>query len=241
MIKVAVVGSTGKVGKEVVRLIDESSDMSAVSIVRPDSELLSGQAETKEKKIAAFGKAAFSDVDVIIDFSTPDTSLELVDLLQGISIPLVVGTTGFSERQNKILWDENKSYPILIGSNFTEGFEQFAAAGEILASSLGNAELTIGEVYHQLKKPEPSGTTQLLRLRCQPTGSQGESREIKLDIQRSGQTPGINSLRFDLRFSTVELKLTVHSRAAYAAGAIEAARWLLGKSSGIYQPSDMTL
>jgi 4-hydroxy-tetrahydrodipicolinate reductase len=156
MINIAVVGSTGKVGKEVVRLIEVSSEMNAISVVRQGSDLLNTE-QGSSKNIVPLDQHAFANADVIIDFSTPDTCLELIDLLQGKSVPVVVATTGFSEEQSKKLWSDDKSYPILIGSNFTDGFESFAAAGLSLASSQKEAALTIGEVYHQHKKAEPSG------------------------------------------------------------------------------------
>ncbi len=240
MINIAVVGSTGKVGQEVVKLVENSSDMNAISVVRKGSDLFQQQQEPN-RKMVALDENAFTDADVIIDFSTPDSCLELVDLLQGKNVPLVVGTTGFTEKQNKKLWSENKSYPILIGSNFTDGFESFAAAGLSLASTQNKASLTIGEVYHQHKKTEPSGTTQMLKQRYLRTAIDGKEREINLDIQRLGQTPGINTIKLDLGFSTIELSLTVHSRAAYASGAIKAARWLTDRDSGVYQPSDMII
>ncbi len=239
MLKIAVVGSTGKVGKEIVKLVTDSPNMTVKAIVKDGSPPLPNDAHRDDVEYACFSKQALLDCDAVIDFSIPDVSLKIIELLKGSSTAVVIGTTGFTKDQEKVLLNHNASFPLLIGSNFTDGFEQYASSAYELADKLKTAKITIGEVYHQNKKKAPSGTTQKLQQTIQLNDGKNSSREIDLNIQRIGETPGINSLKYELGFSTIELKLTVHSRAAYAMGSIKAAEWLVKQQAGLYQPSDI--
>ncbi len=219
--RVAVLGAGGKVGREVLAQIRIADDLTL-------AEGISG----KDGSALA---AARLDADVLIDFSAPQAVMQLLDRLAGNPLPLVIGTTGFSAEQSARLRAEGTCRPILIGANFTLGFEAFRRAGQMLASALPDAALTVAETYNAQKKPDASGTTKALVADLSGTG-----REIATEIHRLGDTPGINELRFDLGVAGISLTLSVASRAAYAAGALAAARWLVGQPNGAYAPSDIS-
>lgn len=219
--RVALLGAGGKVGREVVAQIGDADDLTL-------AEMISGR-DSSELATARL------DADVLIDFSAPDAVMDLLDRLAGNPLPLVIGTTGFSADQSARLQAEGKSRPILIGANFTLGFEAFRRAGQMLASALPAAALTVGETYNAQKKPEASGTTKMLVADLSSMG-----RRVATEIHRLGDTPGINELRFDLGVAEISLTLSVASRAAYAAGALAAARWLVGRPNGAYAPSDIS-
>jgi len=219
--RVAVLGAGGKVGREVLAQIGLADDLAL-------AEIISG-------KDGAELAAARLDADVLIDFSAPDAVMNLLDRLPGNPLPLVIGTTGFSAAQSARLQAEGRSRPILIGANFTLGFEAFRRAGHMLASALPDAALTVAETYNAQKKPEASGTTKALVADLSETG-----RSVATEIHRLGDTPGITVLRFDLGVAEISLTLSVASRAAYAAGALAAARWLVGRPNGAYAPSDIS-
>ncbi len=240
MLKIAVVGASGKVGRELIKLIETSpSEMMAVALVSPSSLHLGETSESGASSYGPLTKEALLECDVVIDFSKPDATMTLLDQLHGSGTALVVGTTGFSEQQNARLQSQGDTLPILIGSNFTYGFEPFASAGLILANAIDDADLTVGEIYHQHKKAAASGTTQRLCDLLSRTGPEGTTRTVAQDIQRIGDTPGTNTISLELGFATIELKLTVHSRQAYAAGALKAAKWLVGRDKGNYTPQDL--
>ncbi|MFP1642979.1 dihydrodipicolinate reductase C-terminal domain-containing protein [Pontitalea aquivivens] len=219
--RVAVLGAGGKVGREVVAQVGAGTDLTL-------AEAISGR---DGAALAAAGFAA----DVLVDFSTPVAVMDLLDRLAGNPLPLVIGTTGFAPDQAARLRAEGARRPILIGANFTLGFEAFRRAGMMLAATLPGAGLTVAETYNAQKKPAASGTTQGLVADLSADG-----RAVGTEIHRIGDTPGINTLRFDLGVAEISLTLTVASRAAYAAGALAAARWLVGQPNGAYAPADIS-
>ena len=218
--RIAVLGASGKVGRELVAQIAAAPDLTL-------AEAISGS--------NASSLAAGLSADLLVDFSTPDAVMALLDHLPASPLPLVIGTTGFTTDQATRLKAEGRHRPILIGANFTLGFEAFRTAGLMLAAALPDAALCVEETYNAAKKPAASGTT--LGLVADLTSA---GREITIKINRISETSGINTLHFDLGEARLSLTLEVASRAAYAAGALSAARWLLDQPSGVYAPSDMS-
>lgn len=231
-IQIGVVGASGKVGRENMSLGNApQSNLSFHGIVSGSQESAKTYTSLAEADLEAF--------DILIDFSTPEATMTLLDMLATTSLPLVVGTTGFSQAQADRLQKEANRLPVFVGSNFTHGFEAFAKAAEDLITALPESDVTVGEVYHQHKKKAPSGTTQRLvkQFGAIPAKS-GEEREINTVIERIGDTPGVNQVTLSLGFATYEVSVKIHSRQAYAVGAVEAAKWLLGKPAGFYTPAD---
>ncbi len=224
--RISILGASGKVGTELLQQIKRSDDLSLVEAIS------TGRVGTDITDLAG---AHLADTDVIVDFSAPDATMALFDRLAESDRAVVVGTTGFSEAQAKRLESEGARRPILVGANFTKGFEAFAAAARGLAKALPDATLTVGEIYNARKKAAPSGTTKRL---CRELGA-GRARPVETEIGRIGDTPGVNRVTLDYGVATIQLELTVISRAAYAAGALDAACWLAGRQNGFYQPIDM--
>jgi 4-hydroxy-tetrahydrodipicolinate reductase len=223
MFRVSVLGATGRVGSVLLDAIADAPDLAL-------AEAISGNGSAASVTLA---EARLDDADAIVDFSNPAACMALLDRLAGNPVPVVIGTTGFDSGQAERLKAEAAFRPILVGANFTKGFEAFAAAGSDLAENLPDARLTVGEIYNENKKPVMSGTTQRL---CNDLGKDG--RPVQTDIARIGDTPGVNSITLDYGVATITITLNVHSRAAYAAGAIDAVRWLISRPSGFYQPKD---
>ena len=219
--RVAVLGAGGKVGRELVAQITAARDLSLAGAI-------SGRTGTT---LAAAG----FDADVLVDFSSPCATMDLLDALAGCPLPLVIGTTGFSADQAARLRAEGARRPILVGANFTLGFEAFRRCGLQLAADLSGADLTVEETYNIAKKPVASGTTQGLTADLAANG-----RTVDTQINRLGDTPGINTIRLDLGVAEISLTLKVGSRAAYAAGALVAARWLCAQANGAYTPADIS-
>jgi len=225
MTHISVFGATGKVGREVCALLmetDHATLAEAISASGTDTTLTLAEAD-------------FTGTDVVIDFSTPDAVMTLLDHLQGTSLPVIIGTTGFSAAQTARLHAEADHRALLIGANFTKGFEAFAATALALSKALPEAAITVGEVYKADKKMAASGTTKRLSAEL----SEITGKEIDLDIQRIGDTAGITTVVLDYKIATLRLELNVRTRAAYAAGAVEAALWLVGRANGLYAPKDL--
>lgn len=217
--RIGVHGATGRVGRELVARIMREREFDLAGAF--------GSRQTQEE---------LPDADVVIDFSAPAATMALLERLAGNPVALVIGTTGFSAAEAQRLKDEGERRPVLIGANFTLGFEPFRAAAAALALHLPQADIAVAETYNLHKKPVPSGTTQGL---VADLSAISPGRAVATELNRVGDTPGINTVRFELGTATIELTLEVKSRAAYAAGALSAARWLIGRPNGLYSPSDL--
>ena len=224
MMRISILGASGRVGDALLDGIANAPDLML-------AEAISGSGSGAT---VCLNDAQLDGADAIVDFSTPAAVMALLDRLQGNRMPVVVGTTGFDPDQTARLDAEAAHRPILVGANFTIGFEAFTAAGLNLTRALPDARLTVGEIYNAKKKPTASGTTQRL---CHELGENG--REVGTDIARVGDTPGVNTIELDCGAATIKLTLSVHSRAAYAAGALDAARWLVSRPNGLYHPKDL--
>lgn len=216
--RVVVFGARGKVGQALLSEIAASPELEL-------GEAIGGRVELEGASFAG---------DVVVDFSAPAGTLALLERLAGGTLPLVIGTTGFSEGESAIIAQAAEHRPILMAANFTLGFEEFRALAKALAAALPRATLTVAEVYKADKKPVASGTTQLL-----VADLTTPERTPGIEIGREGDIAGINRIALDLGPSRIELQLTVASRAAYAAGALAAARWLIAQPPGLYRLSDM--
>lgn len=221
--RVTVLGSTGRVGSALHACIDRAADLSL-------AEALSS---TGGGGSVCLSKAQLIDTDVIVDFSSLAGTMALLDRLKTSNVQLVVGTTGFSGEQTKVLMREGQRRPILVSANFTKGFEVFAQCSERLVRTLSDARVTVGEVYNARKKLAPSGTTKRL---CELLTDSG--RDIETKIGRVGETPGINTVTLDYGVAEIEITLTVRNREAYAEGALDAARWLSDRPTGFYTLND---
>lgn len=219
--RIVVLGATGKVGRDLVAQIVAAPDLSLAEAIG------SGEGGVS---------AARLDGDVLIDFSKPAATMALLDRLSDASLPLVIGTTGFAAAEAARLRAEGARRPILVAANFTFGFQPFRTATMALANALPEARVTVSETYNAAKKPVASGTTQGLVAELEALNP---GRTVAAEIRREGTCPGINEIRFDLGVAAVRLELTVASRAAYAAGALAAARWLIGRPIGAYTTEDM--
>jgi 4-hydroxy-tetrahydrodipicolinate reductase len=216
--RVIVHGAGGKVGAALLSQIEDAADLTLGAAIR-------GRADLPAARLSG---------DVVVDFSAPEGSLALLDRLAGSDLPLVIGTTGLGPDHLARITSAAAERPILLAANFTLGFEPFQMAGAALAAALPDARLIVGEIYTIAKKPTASGTTQQL-----VAALTSPARRPETDIGRVGDTPGVNSITLDLGVSQITLTMTVRSRAAYAAGALSAARWLIGQPPGLYSANDM--
>ncbi|MEO8660437.1 MAG: dihydrodipicolinate reductase C-terminal domain-containing protein [Bryobacteraceae bacterium] len=179
---------------------------------------------------AGITAANLSGVDVAIDFSIPDAVLPNIKALAPLKIPVVVGTTGWTEHieearaaieanQSALLWSPNYS----IGVNVF--FRLVAEAARSLQDHPAYGAWA-WEIHHNTKKDAPSGT--LLKLVDEMKQS-GYTHNIDVSSNRAGAHPGTHEIGFDSPADTITLRHTARSREGFARGALTAARWLPGR------------
>jgi len=197
----------------------------AVRLVMDIDVNAQGRGITREK---------FKDIDVCVDFTTPDAVVENVHRVAALGVNLVVGTTGWHKHQaevRKVV--EQAGVGMVYAANFSIGINLFyrlaRAAAEIFAP-FPMYDPFVTESHHKMKKDAPSGTAIELKRQIQPYLV---DRDIPVASVRAGYIPGTHELGFDSEADTVTLGHTARGRQGFAEGALYAARWVIGKK-GFY-------
>jgi 4-hydroxy-tetrahydrodipicolinate reductase len=169
-------------------------------------------------------------VDVAVDFSTGEATLATVPRLVAAGVAVVVGTTGWQEGEAELRRAvERAGAGVVVAANFSRGANLLDALAERAGRLFAGAEAYgawIHEAHHRAKKDAPSGTA-LMLLRALERG--GYSRPVDVSSTRAGFIPGTHTLGFDGPAETVTLTHSVRDRSTFAHGALEAARWVVGR------------
>jgi 4-hydroxy-tetrahydrodipicolinate reductase len=184
-------------------------------------------------------REALKDVSVLIDFTLPDVVVENIWKGAELSLNMVVGTTGWSDKMDEVEQIvKEKQIGLVHASNFSLGINLFYKIIENAASifsAFKNYDPYVEEAHHKIKKDAPSGTAlNLMKIlqRYYP------KEKIPVTSVRAGYIPGIHQVDFDSKSDTVKLEHTVRSREGFAEGAILAARWIEHKK-GLYAFEDV--
>jgi len=169
-------------------------------------------------------------VGVAVDFSTAEATLATAPRLARLGVPLVIGTTGWQSREGELRAAvEEAGVGAVVAANFSLGASVLDALVEMAGRLLKDAEpygAYIHEAHHAAKKDAPSGTALALRRALERSGW---PRPVDVSSTRAGWMPGVHAVGFDGKAETLELVHTVRDRATFAQGALEAARWVVGK------------
>jgi 4-hydroxy-tetrahydrodipicolinate reductase len=216
MMRLLLIGH-GRMGQLVERLAPDYGGIVAAVVARPEAE-------------RTLREADFGTVDVAIDFTLADAVPRNLPILASRGINVVIGTTGWgaSERAMREIV-EKSGVGVLAAANFSLGLNVFQLIVEDAARRFG-AHASYGawihELHHAAKKDAPSGTALQLQSSMMRAGY---SHRIDMSSSRAGSVPGTHTVGFDGPADTVTLTHTVRDRAVFARGALEAARWLIGR------------
>jgi 4-hydroxy-tetrahydrodipicolinate reductase len=206
----------GRMGKLVEQLAPEHNCKIAAIVTRHD-------------KLAEFIEA-LGPFDMAIDFSTPEALPTNLPALARQGINVVVGTTGWQAREAEMrALVEKAGIGVLAASNFSIGLHIFRKAiGEAAAGfeKYPTAGAWVHEAHHSAKKDAPSGTALTLK---KTMVDAGYTRGIDVSSTRAGAIPGTHTVGFDCPAETITFTHTVRDRAVFARGALDVARWLVGR------------
>jgi len=192
-------------------------------------------ARFSSSNIASLSANALSGASAAIEFSTPAVAVENLERLAALGVPTVCGTTGWYDHLPQIRRSfENSNVALLYGPNFSVGvnlFFQIVACAASLLSRHPEYEAWGWEIHHSAKRDAPSGTLKKL---AEEIRAAGYSAPLNLAASRAGSHTGTHEIGFDSTTDTITLRHTARSREAYAAGALQAARWLQGKK-GVHE------
>ena len=199
---------------------------------------------------------AFKKTDIIIDFTIPLCTLEILKIASKLKKKVVIGTTGFSRSQENLIKKYSKKIPILKAGNMSLGVNLLMYLTEIASKSLNDDYLSkIFEVHHKHKKDYPSGTALMLgkgiavgksknlyslmgkkylNKKSFPYGS-----KINFNSLRKGEIIGEHEVKFSSGKEIITLNHEAFDRALYSDGALTAAKWLMRKKPGLYSMRDL--
>ncbi|MBM3755198.1 MAG: dihydrodipicolinate reductase [Acidobacteria bacterium] len=182
--------------------------------------------------------ANFSGIDATIEFSTPEAAVSNALKLAAIGAPVVIGTTGWLMHVDEVKAAVESSNSAAVWSpNYSVGVNVFSRLLQEAAKLLANQPeygAWAWEIHHDTKKDAPSGT--MLKL-VDDMKKAGYPRNIDVSSNRAGRVPGTHEIGFDSAADTITLRHTARSREGFARGALQAAKWIVGKK-GFYEFSE---
>lgn len=261
--KIAVSGSAGRMGRRIIALASENQAIEVAAALEVKSNPLMGQDAGVLAGVGNIGVPISDDVDeaiaksdVLIDFSSPEASIDHLRAVCKAGKAIVIGTTGLSEAQNNEVLDLSQKTRCLMAPNMSLGVNLLFNLVEKVAQALGEGyDVEIVESHHNQKKDAPSGTAvklaeviaSSLKRNLNEVGVYGrhgivgarKPSEIGVMALRGGDIVGEHTVIFVTGGERLELIHRAHSRDAFAKGAIQAAIWLSDKPNGLYEMRDV--
>lgn len=246
MLRVGIVGGTGKLGRDIAGLMPSRTDMKAGAIIGrkgnpligQDAGVLLGGGETG-LRITDDIPASKEECDLYIDCTYAKALMEEnLPAYALLNKPLIVATTGFSAEDLERLAGLAKSMPVAICPNFSIGVFKFLKLVRLAALEFGmHADIDITDIHHKMKKDQPSGTAKKIRDTILGTGVDAP---VSLHSIRAGHVIGEHSVLFTTpENERIELSHKVYSREGFAQGVFTVIRWISRQQPGLYGLEDI--
>ncbi len=246
-INLAITGCMGRMGQQLIRSVKKNRIFSIVTLTESEeiNKRISGI------KLQMNSENAFKKANIIIDFTIPECTLEILKIAVRQKKKVVIGTTGFTKKQENLIKKFSKKIPILKAGNMSLGVNLLMYLTEIASKSLDKKFLSkVYEVHHKHKKDYPSGTALMLGKGI----AKGKGKEfysligkkylnkkffpygnkINFNSIRKGEVIGEHEVTFSSGKEIVSLNHESFDRALYSEGALAAAKWLANKKPGLY-------
>ena len=251
-INIAVTGCLGRMGQQIIKSVNKDRNFNLVAI----TEIKKKNQKINGIKINSNNEQSLKSAHVIIDFTIPKCTLEVLKIATKLRKKVVIGTTGFSKNEEGSIKKFSKKIPILKAGNMSLGINLLMYLTEITSSSLGKNFLSkINEIHHKHKKDYPSGTALMLAKGI----AEGKKKnfhnlvgkkyfnkknfpygnKINFNSIRKGEIIGEHEVKFSSRKEIITLNHEAFDRALYSEGALSAAKWLINKKPGLYSMRDL--
>ena len=246
-IKLAITGCMGRMGQQIIKSAKFNKNF--VVTVITENRLIKKKINGLE--VSLNNEKAFKKADVIIDFTIPKCTFEVLKLAAKLKKKVVIGTTGFTKKEENLIKKYSRKRPILKAGNMSLGINLLMYLTEIASASLGNTYLSkVFEVHHRHKKDHPSGTAlmlgkgiaigknkdfyKLLGKKYLNKKSFPYGKKINFNSIRKGEIIGEHEVKFSSGKEIITLNHEAFDRALYSEGALTAAKWLNKKKPGFY-------
>ncbi len=252
-VNLAITGCMGRMGQQLIKSSKDDKNIKLTTLT--ENRLV------KKKKISGINvslndEKSFKNVDLIIDFTVPECTFEVLKIASKLKKRVVIGTTGFTQKEENLIKKFSKKIPILKAGNMSLGVNLLMYLTEITSKSLNDNYLSkIFEVHHKHKKDYPSGTAlmlgkgiangkgknlynligkKFLNKKSFPYG-----KKINFNSIRKGEIIGEHEVKFSSGKEIITLNHEAFDRALYSDGALTAGKWLMNKKPGLYSMRDL--
>jgi 4-hydroxy-tetrahydrodipicolinate reductase len=251
-INLTVTGCLGRMGQQIIKSSKKNKNFKLVSLT--ENKTINQKIEGI--KLNLNNIEAFKNTNVIIDFTVPKCTLDVLEIASKLKKKVVIGTTGFTKREENLIKNFSKEIPILKAGNMSLGVNLLMYLTEIASRSLGNNFLSkVNEVHHKHKIDYPSGTALMLGKGIADGKDKNfynligkkylnkkifpYSNKINFNSIRRGEVIGEHEVRFSSGKEIIRLNHESFDRALYSEGALTAAKWLMTKKPGLYSMRDL--
>ncbi len=246
-INLGISGCMGRMGQQLIKSIKKEKFFKLTTLT--ENKIINKKLSGVE--IELNNEKAFRKSDVIIDFTIPKCTLEILKIATKLKKKVIIGTTGFTQKEERIIKKYSKKITILKAGNMSLGINLLMYLTEIASKSLSNNYLSkVFEVHHKHKKDHPSGTALMLgkgiaegknkdlytlfgkKFLNRKTFPYG--KKINFNSLRKGEIIGEHEVKFSSGKEIITLNHEAFDRALYSEGALTAAKWLINKKPGLY-------
>ena len=246
-INLSITGCLGRMGRQLIKSSKSAKNFKLISVT--ENRIINKKISGLKPQLNS--KSAFENANVIIDFTIPKCTLEVLKITSKLKKRVIIGTTGFSKKEENLIKKYSRKIPILKAGNMSLGINLLIYLTEIASKSLGNNFLSkVFEAHHKHKKDHPSGTALMLG-RGIAIGKKEEfyklvgkkylnkktfpyNKKINFSSIRKGEIVGNHKVLFSSGKETITLDHVAFDRALYTEGAFTAAKWLINKKPGLY-------
>lgn len=263
MLRIAITGAAGRMGKTLIEAVQQAEGCGlSAAIERPGISLIGADAG----ELAGVGKLDITlvddirqvvdDFDTLIDFTSIESTLNNLDVCKQHGKHIIIGTTGFSDEQKQVISAAAEQTAVVFAPNMSVGVNLCLKLLQMAASVLNeDYDIEVIEAHHRHKVDAPSGTA--LRMgevvaetlgrdlkECAVYGREGQTgardpQTIGFETIRAGDVVGEHTVMFATDGERVEITHKASSRMTFAKGAVRAAKWLQGRSNGLYDMQDV--
>jgi 4-hydroxy-tetrahydrodipicolinate reductase len=251
-IKLGITGCMGRMGQQLIRSLKKNNNFKITCLT--ENRSINKKINGIKPELNTVN--ALKKTDVIIDFTIPSCTLEMLEIASKLKKKVVIGTTGFSRKEEKLIKKYSKNIPILKAGNMSLGVNLLMFLTEIASKSLNDDYLSkIFEVHHKHKKDYPSGTALMLG-RGIADGKNKDfytlmgkkflnkkffpyGKKINFNSIRKNEIIGEHEVKFSNGKEIITLNHEAFDRALYSDGALTASKWLMKKRPGLYSMRDL--
>ena len=251
-INLAITGCMGRMGQQLIKSANKDNSIKLVSVT--ENRIVNKKIGGVKPELNT--EKAFSKSSIIIDFTVPKCTFEVLKIASRLKKRVVIGTTGFTKKEENLIKKFSKKIPILKAGNMSLGVNLLMYLTEIASKSLSNNYLSkIFEVHHKHKKDYPSGTAlmlgkgiadgknknlySLIGKKYLNKKSFPYGKKINFNSIRKGEIIGEHEVNFSSGKEIITLNHEAFDRTLYSDGALTAAKWLMKKKSGLYSMRDL--